>query len=243
MRRIRRPTAAVAGRRESQAIAANLGRDTRSTRRKRRLTQQQLGERVGLGQSQISYLERGFGSRTSIESWVAIGIALDRPIAIGFGRDIVRPLADAGHIDAQELGARLARGGGWLVTVEAVDDELAPSGHTDLRLTGNRDIALVEIWNRLDDLGAAMRSSDRKLVVVRRGAPGRVVQSVWLLVDTAANREIVRRYPAVLGARFRGSSSRWVRAITKGESVPPEAGVAWIDVRSGGLRALRFGDG
>ncbi|HEY7130857.1 MAG TPA: hypothetical protein VH440_01340 [Candidatus Limnocylindrales bacterium] len=31
---------------------------------------------------------------------------------------------------------------------------------------------LVEIWNRLDDLGAAVRSSDRKMAKILERAPG-----------------------------------------------------------------------
>ena len=113
MRRIRRPAAATSGVREARAVAATLGRETQLTRQARRLTQEELGGRVGLGQSEISYLERGFGARTSIETWVAIGLALNRPIAIGFGRDIVEPLRDAGHLAAQELLTRLATAAGW----------------------------------------------------------------------------------------------------------------------------------
>ena len=40
-------------------------------------------------------VSRFLGGRTSIETWVAIGIALDRPIAIGFSRDVAEPLARA----------------------------------------------------------------------------------------------------------------------------------------------------
>ena len=190
---------------------------------------------VDLGQSEISYLERGHGSRTSIETWVAIGIALERPIAIGFTRNVVQPLADAGHLDAQEIVARLASAAGWRVAFEAPDDRRAPTGSTDLRLDRSGSTALVEIWNRLDDLGAAARSSDRKLASAPPGS-----RSVWLLVETAANRSIVRRYPAILRAPFRGSSEAWARALTLGTVPPAEAGICWIDTRTGRLRAVRL---
>jgi transcriptional regulator with XRE-family HTH domain len=235
MRRVRRPPAIVTGAREARAIAANLGRDTKATRRKRHLTQAELGALVDLRQSQVSFLERGHGARTSVETWIAIGIALRRPIAIGFGRDVVAPLNDAGHLEAQELVARVATEGGWRVRFEAVDDPRAPTANTDLHLTHAADVVLVEIWNRLDDLGAAARSSDRKLAV----ASGRA-RSLWLLTDTAANRAIVGRYPTILRARFPGSSAAWVRALTIGTPPPVAAGIAWIDVRTGRLRELRF---
>ena len=58
-------------------------------------------------------------------------------------------------------------------------------------------LILVEIWNALSDLGAGARSTARKLVEVEALAEfrGDRVASCWLLVDTAANRAIVRRIP------------------------------------------------
>ena len=233
MRRGKRPGAVRIGQREARAISANLGRDTRATRRRRHLTQARLGELVGLSQSEISRLELGQGAGASIETWVAIGIALNRPIGIGYTRDTVEPLTDAGHLDAQELVARLVRAAGWRVTFEAPNDPRAPTGSTDLRLDRHDGVVLVEIWNRVDDLVAATRSGDRKLASV----PG--ARTVWLLVDTAANRAIVRRYPTLLNSRFPGSSSAWVAALTSEGPVPARAGLAWVDVRSGRLRPFR----
>jgi transcriptional regulator with XRE-family HTH domain len=210
----------------------------KSTRLRRRLTQQELGAMVDLGQSEISYLERGHGARTSIETWVALGIALDRPIGVGFGRDVVAPLSDAGHLAAQELVARLASAAGWRVGFEAPNDPRAPTGHTDLRLERIGELALVEIWNRMDDLGEAFRSSDRKAADVGRSR--RRATTLWLLLDTAANRRIIRAYPAIFRARFPGSSASWVQAVTTGSASPRGPGIAWVDVRSGRLRELRL---
>lgn len=241
MGRNRRRAAVIAGRREARAIAANLGRDARATRRRRRLTQADLGDLVGIGQSEISHLERGNGAGTSIATWVAIGIALERPIAIGFGRDVGEPLNDAGHLAAQELVIRLARAAGWRVSFEAPSNPRDPRHATDLMLERPGSIILVEIWNRLDDLGAAVRSSDRKVADV--GARDQAsIRSCWLLVDTAANREIVQRYPAILRARFEGSSKAWLDALAGRLPTPApiRPGLLWIDPRTGRLRELRL---
>jgi transcriptional regulator with XRE-family HTH domain len=218
-----------------------LARDLAVTRKRRRWTQDRLAAVVGVSQAEISYLERGYGSRTPIETWVAIGIALKRPIAIGFSRDVVAPLQDAGHLAAQELVIRLARAAGWRVAFEAPIDREAPGLTSDLRLDRAGGTVLGEIWNRVDDLGAAARSSDRKLAAVHRVDPGAVC--VWLLVDTAANRRIIRRYPELLRARFPGSSTAWVRALTTGTNPPSRPGIAWIELSSGRLRPLRLAGG
>ena len=233
----------MTGLREAQSIAANLGRDAKATRRRRRLTQAELGHLVGLGQSEISHLERGHGARTSIETWISIGIALRRPVAVRFSRDVVDSvLQDAGHLAAQELTLRLTARAGWRGRFEAPSDAAEPRHSTDVELSRpDGPIVLVEIWNRLDDLGAAVRSSDRKRSDLghRRASPGSV-QSCWLLVDSSANHEIVRRYPAIMRARFGGSSKGWVDAFTTGAAVPGKPGIAWIDLRSGRFRPLRL---
>lgn len=236
----------MTGLREAQAIAANLGRDLKTTRQRRRLKQSELGHLVGLGQSEISHLERGHGARTSIETWIALGIALQRPISIGFSRDVVDPMPlDAGHLAAQELTLRLTARGGWKGRFEAPSDPSAPRHSTDIESTSpDGRIVLVEIWNRLDDLGAAVRSSDRKLADLARRQPTPAsVSSCWLLVDTSANHEVVRRYPSILQARFGGSSTGWVGALMTGSTAPARPGLAWIDVRSGRLRPMRHGTG
>jgi transcriptional regulator with XRE-family HTH domain len=243
MGRIRRPSAVVTGAREAQAIAANLGRELKATRRRRHLKQGDLAHLVGSSQPLISRLERGHGARTSIETWIAIGIALRRPISIGFSRDVVDPqLQDAGHLAAQELTLRLTALAGWRGRFGAPSDPAEPRHSTDIQLTAaDGRVVLVEIWNRLDDLGAAVRSSDRKLAdLAGRRALTTSVSSCWLLVDTSANHELVRRYPAILHARFGGSSTGWVRALLTGAPTPRRPGLAWIDVRSGRFRPLRM---
>src|SRR6476469_3451365 len=113
MSRTKRRSARAIGAREANAIAGNLGRDLRMTRTQRRLTQAELGDKVGVSQAEISSLEGGRGARTSLETWVSIGIALGRPLAVGFSRDVVDPAPRvAGHLVAPELVLRLAEATG-----------------------------------------------------------------------------------------------------------------------------------
>jgi transcriptional regulator with XRE-family HTH domain len=246
MARRKRTSSEIVGAREAQAIAATLGREARSTRQRRRLTQTALGLRVGLGQSEISHLEAGHGQGTSIATWTAIGIALGRPLAIGFGRDIVPAPRDAGHLAGQELILRLAAAHGRAGQFELPTRPGDPSLSIDVGLRDPRARILIvaEIWNRLDDLGAAARAMSRKVaeatVLADAHDPPDRVAWCWLFVDTAANREIVRRYPAVIKATFDGSSQAWVQALTSGSAPPNRPRIAWIEPHQGRLVELRL---
>lgn len=243
----KRTTSEIAGQREAQAIAAHLGREARSTRRRLRITQKELGRRVGLGQSEISHLEAGDGAGTSIATWTAIGTALRRPLAIAFSRDIsAASPRDAGHLAAQEMLLRLAATTGRAGRFELPTRPSNPALSIDIGLRDrtHRVLILAEVWNRLDDVGAAARGMSRKVAEAAALAeahdpPDRVAWC-WLLLDTAANREIVRRYPAVIRAQFPGSSQAWVRALTSTVPPPEHPGMAWIDPGRNRLSELRL---
>jgi transcriptional regulator with XRE-family HTH domain len=250
MARIRRSDAALHGDAVSAAIAATLGRDARATRRRRRLTQQRLADAIGISRPRYAEIERGEGATAPLETWTRIGAALGRPLAISFSRDIDQPEPrDAGHLAAQELVLRLARSHGRSASFELPTRPADPARSTDvgLRDDDQRTLILVEIWNRLDDLGVAARATDRKLTeaaapAVFAGAddPPYRVAACWLLVDTAANRRLIARYPEIVRTRFPGSSVRWVGALTAGTAPPVEPGVAWVDPRAGRIIALRL---
>jgi hypothetical protein len=208
----------------------------------------QLADKVGIGPTRIHELEAGLGASAPLALWFALGSALDRPFAGGFSRDVragVEP-ADAGHLAAQELVLRLAlehgrRGGFELSTRPGARD----AGHVDIGLRDDpsRAFIMIEIWNRLDDMGRASRRTQEKVVEVSALAESRGyrVAWCWLLVDTAANRLLVRRYPAVLRTQFSGSSYAWARCLEEGAPPPRTPGLAWVDPRSRRIRPLRLG--
>jgi len=202
---------------------------------------------VRLSQSEISHLERGLGARTPLETWIAIGIALDRPLSAAFSRDVVDPLPrDAGHLAAQELLLRLAADVGRAGRFELPTRPARLAQSVDVCLVDRRQstLILIEVWNRLEDLGSAARSTDRKMAEARDVAaatdPPRRVAGCWVLADNAANREIVRRYPAILRSRFPGSSAGWVRALTSGAPPPIAPGVLWANIRGTRLAAVHL---
>jgi transcriptional regulator with XRE-family HTH domain len=246
MARRKRTPNEIAGAREAVAISAHLGREARTTRVRRRLTQKQLGRLVGLSQAEISYLEAGHGQGTSIATLVAIGAALGRPMAIGFSRDLVSTPNDAGHLAAQELILRLASKHGRTGRFELPTRPTNPSLSIDICLRDRpaRALIVVEIWNRLEDLGAAVRGMARKVAeaqaLAATHAPPDRVAWCWIFADTAQNRELVRRYPAVFRAQFDGSSRAWVRALANGAAPPDRPGITWIDPRRGALTEMRL---
>ena len=250
MSRVRRTDAKVQAAIESVRIGATLGTDLKQTRKRRRLTQEALGDKIGLGQVRIGELERGEGVTAPLETWIALGIAIDRPLAVFFSRDIEPDEPrDAGHLAAQELVLRLARQHGRRADFELPTRPADPARSTDVAIRDDaaRALILIEIWNRLDDLGAAVRATNRKradteaaaVLAAGDGPPYRVA-ICWLLVDTAANRRLVARYPEILQNRFPGSSFAWVRCLATGSPPPTEPGLAWIDPRTGRIVPLRL---
>jgi transcriptional regulator with XRE-family HTH domain len=249
MTRVRRTDAQVQGAREATRIAATLGSELKRTRVRRRLTQESLGERVGLSQGRISELERGEGASAPLDTWIALALALDRPLGVSFSRDTEPDEPrDAGHLRAQELVLALARRSGRRAEFELPIHPADPARVIDVVIRDDvaRAVVVVEIWNRLDDLGAAVRSMSRKvaeaegLAVLAAGdGPAFRVASCWLFVDTLANRRLVARYPEIFAARFGGSSVGWVRCLVDGSAPPSAPGIAWIDTRAGRIRPVR----
>jgi hypothetical protein len=211
------------------------------------MTQSELSRRVGVGQSRMSEIEGGHGASAALELWVALGMALEQPLAVSLSRDITVEPADAGHLAIQELVVRLARECSRTATFELPTHATNPARSIDIGIRDDRHRVLiaVEIWNRLDDVGAAMRAHDRKVaeaaalaVAVGDGDPYRVA-IFWILRDTAANRQLVERYPAILGSRFPGSSLGWARALAAGGEVPTDPGMLWASADARRLVPLR----
>jgi transcriptional regulator with XRE-family HTH domain len=245
----RRTDHGLAGDREAQRAAASLGLDLRRTRHRQRLTLAQLASRVGVGPTRLHELEAGAGATAPLALWYAIGDALGRPFAASFSRDVSTPgePGDAGHLAGQELVLRLARAAGRTGLFELSTRGRTQGGSIDVGLRDDvhRALILVEIWNRTDDLGAASRSSHRKVAEAADLAAfrGYRVAWCWLLVDTAANRAMVRRFPEILRAQFTGSSVAWVRCLVEGAAPPEQPGIAWIEPRSGRIAPVRLREG
>ncbi|CAN5642160.1 hypothetical protein BH20CHL7_BH20CHL7_09680 [soil metagenome] len=234
----RRTAVTIAGSRESMAIAATLGGQIRHARRRRGLTLRALAARVEISVTRLSEIERGLGGRAPLELWVALGAALERPLAVELTRPLGEPAhgpADAYHLAIQEHVLALARRTGRPGTFEVPTRPLDPSRSTDVGIRDSRHGTriLAECWNSFGDLGAAVRATTRKAAEAAATWPEDRVATVWIVRASAANRAILARYPQVLQAAFPGSSRRWVRALERGDVPPPrDPGVVWFDPAS-----------
>lgn len=249
----KQPATRIEGQRETRAVVANLGGQIRSERRRRGLTQHQLGARVGIGASHVSRIERGLGSRVPLDVWIALGLTLGRPLAVSLSRTLeVREPSDAGHLALQEFVIGLARRHGWRTSFELPTRPADPSYSVDVAVHDDtaRRLHVWECWNRFGDLGEAARSSSRKIAEARalaatlgpadRSDEPYTVHLCWLVRPTASNRELLRRYPGILHSRFPGSSFGWARAIEGGSSPPEEPGVVWCDPAAGRIVPVRW---
>lgn len=165
MPKVRRGRLAADAALRNREQLARLGGEVRRSRGRWRLTQAQLAGRVGLSRPTISAIERGLGGSHTLDTWQRLALALGRPLRVELARDPDEGPADAGHLALQELVLRLGRRAGWSGSFELPTKPAEPWRSTDVGLVGHggRCLLLVECWNTMGDLGAAVRSSNRKL--------------------------------------------------------------------------------
>ena len=239
VRRAKRTSLEVAGATEAARMAMTLGAQARSARLSRRLTLATVARRTGISLSRLSEVELGDGAATPLETWVALGIALGRPLAVTFSRplDESRSTTDAGHLEIQEHILKLARATGRGGTFELPTRPIDPGRSTDVGLhdAARRTRIHVECWNTFGDLGAAVRATNRKQAEAAATWRDDRIATVWVIRATAANRAFLARFPHIVDAAFPGSSRAWVRALTQGTPPPSDQGIVWFDAATGRL--------
>jgi transcriptional regulator with XRE-family HTH domain len=217
---------------------AREGGKIRAARKRRRLRQADLGARAGLSQTMISKIELGKGGALSLVAWQRLAIVLDLPLRFELGRDRLEEPRDAGHLAIQELVLRLGRATGRRRTFELATKPSDPSRSVDVGLIDDaqRVLIRVECVNSWGDIGASIRSSDRKraeaealAIAIGAGTPF-AVRECWVVRATRRNRELVARYPELFATRFPGSSRAWTAALVAGAQPPYDRGLVWCDI-------------
>jgi transcriptional regulator with XRE-family HTH domain len=247
MVKLKRPEIRSEAARRNREQLGRIGAMVRAARKRRGWTQAVLATQVGLSRPTVSAIERGFGGSHTLDAWQRMAVALGVALRVELGRDPLADTADAGHLAIQELVLRLGRKAGYTRAFEVATRGGDPGRSTDvgLRDDARRALILVECWNTIGDIGAAARSTDRKLAdaadlaAVAGGERPFTVRGVWVVKATARNRAILARYPEVFAARFPGSSAGWVAALARGAEPPTQPGLVWSDVACTRVLALR----
>jgi transcriptional regulator with XRE-family HTH domain len=161
----RRTPLQVSADRRAATLATTLGRAVRDARLEHGLRQVDVATRAAVAQSTESEMECGHGHDVSLLVWTRVAHACGTDLRAYLERtsSSARP-RDAVHLRHQELVARLATAGSWRPMPEAqLDIDPARSRSADLLLERPGEVALVEIWDTFEDVGAAFRSWDRRL--------------------------------------------------------------------------------
>jgi transcriptional regulator with XRE-family HTH domain len=223
------------------------GRICRALRRRRSLTQRDLGRRAGLSQQAVSLVERGHGSRLSGVAMRRLFGALDarwEPNVSWRGGDLDRFL-DARHAQLVGIFVNLLRSLGWQVEVEVSYASFGERGSIDILAWWPlaRIALVVEIKSELASVEATLRKLDEKvrltiesIAETRFGERPRVVARLLVLPDGTTERRRVSRADDVLGAALpdRGTPlRRWLRRPNG-----PIRGILFVaDTNPGGKRS------
>ena len=171
----RRTPLQVSADRRAATLATTLGRAVRDARLEHGLRQVDVASRAAIAQSTESEVECGHGESVSLLVWTRVAYACGTDLRAYLERtsSSARP-RDAVHLRHQELVARVATAGSWRPMPEAqLDIDPARSRSADLLLQRPGEVALVEIWDTFEDVGAAFRSWDRRLGRLREREAGR----------------------------------------------------------------------
>ena len=232
--RRRAAAARLGGRRRADELANRLGVALRGSRRALGLRQVDVADRSGVSQGWVSRMERGSGRTAPLETWAAVALAAGRQLAAFLEEQsgAIGP-RDYQHLKRQDLVLAAARGGGWSGVPEAlVDPGWSRPRSIDVLLQrpARRELAVVEIWDLFDDVGAAWRGLDAKVAAVARARPEWAVSGLMIVRGTRRNRELVRELGTVFRARHPASSGAWLTALTSAARMPADRGFLWTDV-------------
>lgn len=246
-RRPRAVGAELRGRLRAADVARRLGVGVRDARLRPGRLQREVAAEAGISQNWLSMLERGKGGGASLETWAAVSAAVDEQIVAYLERAPGATLPrDHAHLKGQELVIRTARPGGWRPMPEALLDPLAfRSRSVDVLLARGHgeEVAVVEIWDWFDDVGAALRSLDGKVEAAGRQEPEAAIKTagLWVVRATRRNRDLVADLHALFAAKFPAPSAGWLRALRDPDAaMPVENGFLWADVGATRLFGARL---
>ncbi|MFN8520546.1 MAG: hypothetical protein U0667_14410 [Chloroflexota bacterium] len=201
-----------------------------------------------MAHSTIAEAEKGEGDDFTLRTWArlaaAVGVELHAYLKHASAADRPR---DAVHLRVQELLLQTSAPGGWHGTAElAIDDAARGSRSLDVALERATlavpEVAVLEVVDWLDDVGAGLRDWTRRLARVDQLATARLtretdgrtvvphVSGCWVLRATERNRGLVRDHSMVFRSRFPGPGATWLRALCGPAPMPPDPALLWVSV-------------
>ena len=106
---------------------------------------------------------------------------------------------------------------------------------------------MAEIWDWFDDVGAGFRSLDgKRITLAQRLGPTPVAQTwsvraLYVVRNTRRNHELLAKVLPLFAARFTGSPTQWLRALTDpAHRLPDGDGLLWSDSAGTALKASRL---
>jgi transcriptional regulator with XRE-family HTH domain len=201
------------------------GRLLRALRRRARLTQKELGARVGLSQQEVSLLERGHLNAVQVRTVRSVfrGVEAGIEWEIRWRGGAVDRLLDERHAELVGAISELLANDGWEVIPELTYNVFGERGSIDLVAwhAPTSTLLIVEVKTELTSIEATVRKDDEKVrlgpevVNERLGWRPRLVARLLILPEHRTARRQVERAEAVLGRAYpaRGRAvRRWLRA-------------------------------
>jgi transcriptional regulator with XRE-family HTH domain len=237
-----------------------LGRALKDARLAAKLTQAEVGALAGVVQGTVSEVERGTTATLShlvlARMAKACGSELHAYLQRVSGAQEPRDIA---HLRTQALIASTAEAGGWQATPEAAIEDAAERSRSIAVLLARAaleraavELAIVEVLDWLPDVGASLRSWDRRLARVERWAiatrtrerDGATlvprVSGCWVLRATKRNRQLVRELRPLFAARFQGVGRDWIAALGTDAPMPASPALLWVSVKADRLWPVRL---
>jgi len=201
-----------------------FGRSLHALRRRRGWRQQDVADRAGMSQSEVSRAELGQLDGISVGILERMAAALGARFAIrllwqGEGRD---RLLDADHAALVDSVVRRLDRARWLMAVEVSFSIRGERGSIDVLAwhPETRALLVVEVKSVIPDLGGMLMTLDRKSVLAGvlardRGWPSTTVSRLLVVGEgTTARRRVEQEHEAVFRHAFpvRGRDvDRWLR--------------------------------
>jgi transcriptional regulator with XRE-family HTH domain len=202
-----------------------IGRIGRALRHRFAWRQADLGERVGLSQSQISLFERGRFEGMSIRTIRHIVAAMDAELVLTVrwrGGDLDR-LLDAVHARLGDDTAQLLRADAWEIAPEVSYSVYGERGSIDILgwHPGYASLLVVEVKSEIASIEATLRKHDEKARLAARIADERfgwhadVIARLLVLPDHRTVRRQVEDKAALFAGVYPARNvavRRWLKA-------------------------------